>query len=175
LLELAGVVGEGLEDGGPAVEVDDLGEVLRSQGPGEADRRLLCGFQPRLHARAGVDEQRQRDGQVRAREEGHLLLHAVLEHAEVGSLEIGDVARRTFRHRDVQGDDLDTGAERRLLLRVADETCGRCDRHCRCDPPCRHGFDLSRVSSTAVPRTVKSGRFEVTVIRSGGINRLGLA
>ena len=41
LLELARVVGEGLQHDDAAVEVDDLGQVLRPQPPGEADGRFL--------------------------------------------------------------------------------------------------------------------------------------
>ena len=97
LLELVDVVRERLQDDHAAVEVDDLGQVLRPQPPGEPDRRFLRGRQPRLHAGAGVDQQRQRDRQIRAVEEGDVLLDAVLVDLEVFLLQVGDVARRRLR------------------------------------------------------------------------------
>ena len=81
----------------------------------EPDGRLLRGRDLVLHAGAGVEQQRERDGQLRSGEEGDVLLHAVLEDEEVGLLEVHDVALRLVGHGDVERDDLDAAAERRDL------------------------------------------------------------
>ena len=79
------VVGEPLDDLDAAVEVHDLREILLADALGEADRGVLRDQQPLLHARARVDQQRQRDRQVGPAEVRQLLLDAVLEDGEVDS------------------------------------------------------------------------------------------
>ena len=64
-----------------------------------------------FHAGARVEQQRQRDRQVRAVEERDVLLDAVFEDVEVALVEVGDVVVRRVRHRHVQRDEVDAGAE----------------------------------------------------------------
>ena len=82
-LELGRAVGEVLQHDDAAVEVDDLGEILRAEPLGEADRGFLRRRQLGVHAGARVEQQRERDRQVGAVEEGDVLLDAVLEDVEI--------------------------------------------------------------------------------------------
>ena len=63
----------------------------------EADRRLLGGRHLVLHARARVEQQRQRDRHVRPVEVGDVLLRAVLEDVELFGRQVGHVAARRRR------------------------------------------------------------------------------
>ncbi len=187
LLELRGAAGEILKHHRTTVEIDDLGEVLRPETFCEADRRFLRRRQLVLHAGARVEEHRQRDRQVGSREKCDVLLHAVLEHAEVRLREIGDVVAAAVRHDDVQRDDVNAGAERGLrrrrlrrwrllsgLLR-ADQVDRDEDRRGREEPlitrPRAHGRACG--SFTRVPRAVTPGRLTLTVVFSGGISDSG--
>ena len=116
LLELGRGVGEGLEDDDAAVEADDFGEILRPETPGEADGGFLRDRQPGFHAGAGVEQERERDWQVRPAEQRDVLLDPVLEDAEILGLQVGHIARRAVRDGDVQRHDVDAGAERGRLL-----------------------------------------------------------
>ena len=85
----------------------------RSDTPGELnpDSGLLGDGQLRLHAGAGVEQNGQRDRQVRPAEQRHVLLRPVFEHAEILHLQVGQVARGSVDDGDVQGDHVDVGAE----------------------------------------------------------------
>ena len=98
---------------------------MRSKPAREADRRFLRGGQLGFHAGTRVDEQRERDREVRAVEKGDVLFDAVFEHAEIIALEIGEVVRRAVGHRDVERHELDAGAERRTLAGLLDRLSGR--------------------------------------------------
>ena len=94
----AGVVGERGQDADLAVEVDDFGVVLaRAAGCVEADRRFLRHPHPLIHARAGVEQQREGDRLLGVREEGHVLLGAVFEDLKSLLGEIGGVIARCRR------------------------------------------------------------------------------
>src|SRR5439155_23554509 len=104
----------GLQNRRPAVEVDDFGKILRSKLAGETDGRFLGDIETRFHAGARVEEKRERNGRVRPIEERQVLLDSVFEHLEVVLLEIGDLAARAVRDRDIERHELDAAAKRFL-------------------------------------------------------------
>ena len=111
------VGGEVLEDGGPVVELDDLRRVLGPQRLDEPHGRGLGLRQLLVHGGRGVDQDRQRDGQVLVGEEGQLLADAVLEDREVLLREVGHVVVAAVGDRQVEVDDLDAHLEGRRALR----------------------------------------------------------
>ena len=138
-----------------------------------------------LHARAGVDEQRQRDRQIRVVEERHLLLDAVLEDIEVLGREIGHVPGRSVGHRHVERDEIDAGAKRRLA--AADGRDRRLRGRLRLSGQRRdqrgpqheeakmsHRRPCRILSLTSVPRAVIPAAFALTVTRSGGMRGIGV-
>ena len=84
------------------VEVDDLSDVVWSKTLHEVRCRNLQRRQVLLHARAGVEEERQGDGLLAAVEERDVLLDAILEHREFAWLEVGDVMVQAVGHRHAQ-------------------------------------------------------------------------
>jgi hypothetical protein len=115
-VEIGLVARERLPDFDLAVEVDDLGDVVRLEPVNEARRGGLKGGQVIFHAGAAVEQQRQRDRLLTPGEVGDLLLDPVFEDRELGLLEVRDVMAGTVGRRHRQRDDVDAGAERALLL-----------------------------------------------------------
>jgi hypothetical protein len=113
-LELSRAVREVLQDDDAAIEVDHLGEILRPKPLRKADRGFLRRRQLGVHTGAGVEQQRQRDRQVGAVEEGDVLLDAVLENVEILGGQVGDVLPGAVADGDVERDQIDAGAERHL-------------------------------------------------------------
>jgi len=99
------------------VEVDYLSDVVWSKTLHEVRRRNLQRRQVLLHARAGVEEERQGDRLLAAVEERDVLLDAILEDREFAWLEVGDVMVQAVGHRHTQRHDIDAGAKGGSLSR----------------------------------------------------------
>jgi len=84
-----------------AVEVDDLRRVGRIEAAGESDRRFLRDAEFELHARAGIDEQRERDGLRRPGKIRNVLLHAIFVDRKQRLLQAGD-QHLALGHGDVE-------------------------------------------------------------------------
>ena len=110
-LERGLVVGERLDDLDAAVEVHDLGQVLLADPLREAHGGVLRDEQPLLHAGARVDEERQRDWQVRLAEIQQVLLRAVLDDREIRLVEIRHVAMLRVGDGHAERHDVDAGLE----------------------------------------------------------------
>jgi hypothetical protein len=182
------VVREALDDLDLAVEVDDLREVLRLEPPGEPAGGSLSDWQAIFHARTGVEQNRQRNREVRLREEHQILLDAVLEDGEVAAIEIGHELAARVGHRHAQGHDFNARLERgdrlRRLLRgnlpLRAEGRGRqhqrrAERHSevwrrhRTWSMCHFSFLAGR-TRRGVPRAMRPDVRTATSIFSGGIS-----
>ena len=95
-----------------AVEVDDLGEILRAQALGEADRRFLRGRQlDSMLALVSSSSASAIGRLVRLKKVTSCLTPSSKTLKSVGG-QIGHVALRAVGDRHVERDDLDAGAER---------------------------------------------------------------
>ena len=74
-----------------AIEVDDLGHIVRAEPSRESDRAFLRDVQPAFHARAGVEQEREGNRLRVAGEDGDVLPHTVLEDLEL--LALVEIAR----------------------------------------------------------------------------------
>src|SRR5439155_24224107 len=79
---------------------------------------------------------RERDGKVRAREEGDILLHAILEHREILGGQVRHVFPDTLGDGHVERDEVDAGAKRGLRRLSGLRRLGAADLHGRCDEAC---------------------------------------
>ena len=120
--ELGLIRGEGLPNRDPAVEVDDLREVVRLQALDE----VRCGHLKRrqlvFHARAAVEQERKRDWLRPPGEKDEVVFDAVLEYGKVGLVQVCDVMVGAVDDRDVERDDVDSAAKLRALR---SGQCGR--------------------------------------------------
>ena len=106
----ASVVRELLQHPDLAVEVDHFDHVFAPQLAREPDGGFLSRGEAFLHARASVEQDRERNRLLHLREERQRLLRAVLVHLEVGLVEIGHVTR-AVHDRDVERHELDAALE----------------------------------------------------------------
>ena len=143
----------------------------------EADGRVLRRLQLVFHARARVEQHRQRDGQVRPVEEGDLLLDAVLEDREGRRIEIGDEPSGLVGDRDVERHEIDPGAERRLLGARRDagvDAPSRPRQHASVRTPAEHlACHAPDFGRTIVARVSSPGRFTLTSNFLGGTSAPG--
>ena len=107
-------------------EVADAEPILREHAVDERFRGADLQLEVRLHAAAAVEQHDAGDRLDVVRENGQLLLDAVVVDFEVVAREVGHEAPMRVRDRRVDCDRARRGAERRrLLLRVRDGQRGR--------------------------------------------------
>ncbi len=165
--------GERLPDRDPAVEVDDLREVVRLQPLHEVRRGYLKRRQLVLHARAAVEQQGEGNWLRPPREEDDVVLDAVLEHGKVGLIEVRNVMVGAVDYGDVERDDVD-GAPKLRALCGGQCGCGRKDDH-RAEYVwvCLVSRQAPVWPRAGVPRMVTPVRADATSTFSGGISDSG--
>ena len=169
LLERRDVVGERLAGSGPGCRSRSPRLVVLAHAAGEADRRFLRRPQLVLHARAGVEQERQRDRLLRPSRRTSSAAWRRPRRPRTPPRSRSVTYLPAVGDGDVERHELDAAAEWRLRR----DGGGRSRPRRRRRAGGRRDWSSHQRAARVRARTVTLGRFAVTSIFSGGISVSG--